>query len=279
MDWDTGRKTACGKIPAEERWITDEAFRNAYYLRGTMLMRYNMVSGAVTELCPLLDCERPIAATDHAFLYSRVGDDGTSLVLLDLDTLEVTATQDGQWNQQLLIDSDVAYYILTQEGPLERDKYTDIIAWDLETGDSKILAHYDRASYLPENSHDFVYQVVWGTPAVVGDTVYYYCLGKAALPELYAVPKDGSGGPEAIPLDFQPAETSRYGNSGFLYISDGASTFLYRPNEATGQLAQFRTLDSQIEQVYLVRNGEPYALFYWDVTSNRSKLVLGAMSG
>lgn len=48
-------------------------------------------------------------------------------------------------------------------------------------------------------------------------------------------------------------------------------------DDSTGELLPRLTVDSQIDQVSLVCSRERYALFYWDVTGNRSRLVLGTM--
>lgn len=273
LDWYSSQKNACVKIPAEDRWITDEAFCNAYYMQGTTLMRYDLLAAEESALCQLPDCERPIAATDHAFLYHKAGDDN-SLVLLNLDTLQAVSAQDAPEVPKLLIDSDVAYYILTHEGSLERDNYTDIMAWDLQTGETTVLAHYDRARYLPDDSSTFVYQVLWDSLSVVGSNVYYYALDDHDLPALCCVPKDGNAAPEVIHVS-QASEASRVKNCGFLCVSDGSTTTLYTSEGSTCELLPLMTIDSQIDQVTLIRSGERYALFYWDVTGNQNRLVLG----
>ena len=48
-------------------------------------------------------------------------------------------------------------------------------------------------------------------------------------------------------------------------------------DDSTGELLPRLTVDSQIDQVSLVCSRERYAFFYWDVTGNRSRLVLGTM--
>ena len=48
-------------------------------------------------------------------------------------------------------------------------------------------------------------------------------------------------------------------------------------DDSTGELLPRLTVDSQIDQVSLVCSRERYALFSWDVTGNRSRLVLGTM--
>ena len=48
-------------------------------------------------------------------------------------------------------------------------------------------------------------------------------------------------------------------------------------DDSTAELLPRLTVDSQIDQVSLVCSRERYALFYWDVACNRSRLVLGTM--
>lgn len=48
-------------------------------------------------------------------------------------------------------------------------------------------------------------------------------------------------------------------------------------DDSTGELLPRLTVDSQIDPVTLACSRERYALFYWDVAGNRSRLVLGTI--
>ncbi len=266
LDWDTGRKTAQGKIPAEERWITDEAFRNAYYMEDSTLMRYDLVTEEVAELRRLNYCQRLLGATDQGLIYSRAGG---KLVLLNLDTLEEVSIVKGEEYQWLLLDGDEAYYIYAHEGPREVDKYTDIVAWNLKTGEENILAHYGRTRESPRAA----YQVEEGSLAVVGEKVYFFLYGEDNVISLYSVPKEGGEEPEALSLGSQVIEPWRGGGSGFLYVAGEKKSVLYGPDGA-GELTALLTVDTEIAQVKLVRQGEHCAVFYRDVSGNQNRILL-----
>ncbi len=266
IDWDTGGKTAQGKIPAEERWITDEAFQNVYYMEDSTLIRYDLVTEEATALRRMNYCQRLLGATDQGLIYSR---DGGKLVLLNLDTLEEVSIQKGAENQWLLLDEDTAYYVYAHEGPREQDKYTDIVAWNLKTGEEAILAHYARTRESPRAA----YQVEEGSLAMVGEKVYFFLYEEDNVIALYSVSKEGGEEPEAVSLGSQTIEPWRVGGSGFLCLVGEEESVLYSQGEA-GQLTPLLRVGSQIAQVNLVRQGEHCAVFYWDVLKNQSRILL-----
>lgn len=168
LDWETGEREMYLRGPEHVDWVADPSLSRLYYLRDGMLL-------GVTEHYALIRCG--IYDTETA----------STINCVDLETLQFSEdlrlSEDQQFACLLAQEGDTVY--LMTYNPSRIRAYTQIEAWDLASGEIKVLAAYEHKIIIPS---------IAGVPypdcgALVNGKLYYFDYVNAAL---YAVETDGT---------------------------------------------------------------------------------------